>query len=295
MKNNEHKIIQDLLPNYIENLTSEETNNFITEHIKECDECKGILEEMKFSFNEKEENIKNKKSIKYAKKVNRKLGLLKFIVLVIIVLAFFWIITVARKYFILKKLESYASWEPAYSNGYFVINALEEDKFEKYIYMIDGENKKTISKVIFDIQDDLELKEEEYYINGEGLSIQYANNGQIWYSKKLSSFNNQGYVDSMGLMTYAEFINEYNDYENKTRLDRTITSKIIETTFDGVECYVIEDDICELYVEKDTGIIRKIIYGSYSTDFYYKYNVVDEKEFELPDLTNAIDIDELNS
>jgi hypothetical protein len=78
-------------------------------------------------------------------------------------------------------------------------------------------------------------------------------------------------------------------------LDRTITSKIIETTFDGVECYVIEDNIAELYVEKDTGIIRKIIYGNYSTDYYYEYNVVDEKEFELPDLTNAINIDEINS
>ena len=30
------KIIQDLLPNYIEKLTNEETNNFIEEHLKEC-------------------------------------------------------------------------------------------------------------------------------------------------------------------------------------------------------------------------------------------------------------------
>jgi hypothetical protein len=141
----------------------------------------------------------------------------------------------------------------------------------------------------------LESKEEEYYINGEGFLVTYTNNGQILYSKNLSAFNNSDYVDSMGLMTYAEFIEEYTDYKDKTRLDRTITSKIIETTFDGVECYVIEDNIAELYVEKETGIIRKIIYGNYSTDYYYEYNVVDEKEFELPDLTNAINIDEINS
>ena len=41
------KIVQDLLPNYIENLTSKETNNFIEEHLKECDECQKILENMK--------------------------------------------------------------------------------------------------------------------------------------------------------------------------------------------------------------------------------------------------------
>ena len=31
---NECKIVQDLLPNYIENLTNEETNKYIEEHLK---------------------------------------------------------------------------------------------------------------------------------------------------------------------------------------------------------------------------------------------------------------------
>ena len=30
------KIVQDLLPNYIENLTNEETNEFINKNIKSC-------------------------------------------------------------------------------------------------------------------------------------------------------------------------------------------------------------------------------------------------------------------
>ena len=38
------KIVQDLLPNYIENLTNEETNKFIDEHLKECNECQKIFE-----------------------------------------------------------------------------------------------------------------------------------------------------------------------------------------------------------------------------------------------------------
>lgn len=40
------KIVQDLLPNYIEDLTNEETNYFIDEHINECPECQKILENM---------------------------------------------------------------------------------------------------------------------------------------------------------------------------------------------------------------------------------------------------------
>ena len=34
------KIVQDLLPNYIEKLTSDETNIFIEKHLKECEDCK---------------------------------------------------------------------------------------------------------------------------------------------------------------------------------------------------------------------------------------------------------------
>jgi len=40
------KIVQDLLPNYIEKLTNEETNHFIEEHLKECTECQQIFENM---------------------------------------------------------------------------------------------------------------------------------------------------------------------------------------------------------------------------------------------------------
>ena len=48
MKNEKNcKIIQDLLPNYIENLTNEETNIFIEGHLNTCSNCKIILENMK--------------------------------------------------------------------------------------------------------------------------------------------------------------------------------------------------------------------------------------------------------
>ena len=30
------KIVQDLLPNYIEKLTNDETNKYVEEHLKEC-------------------------------------------------------------------------------------------------------------------------------------------------------------------------------------------------------------------------------------------------------------------
>ena len=48
MKNQKQcKIVQDLLPTYIEDLTSEETNQYIEEHIKNCNDCEQALLDMK--------------------------------------------------------------------------------------------------------------------------------------------------------------------------------------------------------------------------------------------------------
>ena len=51
------KIVQDLLPNYIDGLTNEETNVFIENHLKECSECKKTFENILIcpcSFNTKD-------------------------------------------------------------------------------------------------------------------------------------------------------------------------------------------------------------------------------------------------
>ncbi|MFR5683809.1 MAG: hypothetical protein ACLUD1_07125 [Clostridia bacterium] len=40
-------IIQDLLPNYIEKLTSDETKQYSKEHLKRCQKCQKILKNMK--------------------------------------------------------------------------------------------------------------------------------------------------------------------------------------------------------------------------------------------------------
>ena len=54
------KIVQDLLPNYIENLTNEETNRFIEEHLKECPECQKVLENMQKEIDRLNKEIPDK-------------------------------------------------------------------------------------------------------------------------------------------------------------------------------------------------------------------------------------------
>ncbi len=88
------KIVQDLLPNYIEKLTSKETNQFIEEHLSNCNDCKEILENMKEDPLNNNQNIEHKK-VKYLRKYNRKLRVFEIssIILLLIILGisiFYW-------------------------------------------------------------------------------------------------------------------------------------------------------------------------------------------------------------
>ena len=70
MKNEkECNIIRDLLPNYIEKLTNNDTNEFIEKHIKNCKECNALLNNYK---TENKVNEDDKIFINYAKKFNLK-------------------------------------------------------------------------------------------------------------------------------------------------------------------------------------------------------------------------------
>lgn len=76
---NECKIVSDLLPLYIEDMVSEETSEFIKEHLEKCESCKSDLELFKSGedlteiFNE--EKVKQLENIKPFKKIMKKMNL----------------------------------------------------------------------------------------------------------------------------------------------------------------------------------------------------------------------------
>lgn len=80
------KIVQDLLPNYIEKLTNEETNDFIKEHVKECAECEKVLQNMQKNLKVDSEKMDNRE-VKYIKKFKNKLKILKVAIVIILIIA----------------------------------------------------------------------------------------------------------------------------------------------------------------------------------------------------------------
>lgn len=85
---NECDLVKDLLFSYNDNILSNTSKELVEEHLKKCDECKKILEEIKQDSNEKKQ-IKEIDFLKGIKKnINKKniIILIVFIFLIIIIL-----------------------------------------------------------------------------------------------------------------------------------------------------------------------------------------------------------------
>ena len=82
-------IIRDLLPNYIENLVSEDTKQYINRHIEKCEECKQILKDMKVDNFEEFASALEKEAEARVVKIIRRQKRLKFIFKAIAVILLF--------------------------------------------------------------------------------------------------------------------------------------------------------------------------------------------------------------
>ena len=80
-------IIMDLLPSYIDGLTSDASNEVIEEHIKTCVSCRQDLEEMQKSYTVEKIEFDSEK-VKPFKKVRRVMRLKVFIAMLGVILVF---------------------------------------------------------------------------------------------------------------------------------------------------------------------------------------------------------------
>ncbi len=69
-KINDCKIVQNLLPNYIDGITDNELNAYIEEHLNNCEKCSRVKQNM--DDNITMENANTIKEVKYLKKIKKK-------------------------------------------------------------------------------------------------------------------------------------------------------------------------------------------------------------------------------
>lgn len=100
---NKCEIVQDLLPTYIENLTSEKTTAFIKEHLDSCENCRKIYENMKSELEDKD--VEDTEIVNEIKKYKTRLTIIKSVFLLIILgIIGLVIVTISYKFYVLKNV-----------------------------------------------------------------------------------------------------------------------------------------------------------------------------------------------
>ncbi len=259
------KIVQDLLPNYIEKLTNEETNNFIEEHLRECAECQKIFENMKKDIQVKNTKRDNRE-VKYIKKYNSKLKLLRNILLIIIIL---FVIIIGRKTIILTNLSKKAQ-ECQNSQNYYLRLEIFGEGTMKIMDTYKKQDKILMTWTTYS-QDNEKIKQIFYKSGDERISL--IDNGKTKTLKEMGdisvqpiSFTSDIFLDNL----YMAF-----------------TTNIDKINLNGKQCYIIKDGNTEKFIDVNTGLAIKMIdnQNNKTVDYKYESGVVKDTDISKPDTT----------
>lgn len=88
-------IVRELLPNYIDDCMEDEAKAYVEEHLKECDACEKLYEEMKKPLKEKQSDIE----LDYLKKV-KKQNSMKVVIAILVTVCIFMTGILAKIWFI---------------------------------------------------------------------------------------------------------------------------------------------------------------------------------------------------
>ena len=273
------KIVQDLLPNYIENLTNEETNHFIEEHLKECPECQHIFDNM-----QKELKVnttkRDEREVKYMKKFSGKMKLLKFIILALVII---YVIIVGGRTFIMTSLSEKAKENQSYNNYYAKLYSYQGDTLTITESYNKGEDYlTTMTRVVNNNQ----IQKIIHYKKGNEQITLTESDGKRYMQDSEKILGGQirpvTYVSDglLANMQYAFIIG----------IDKTYCN--------GKECYIIKGDSYERYIDKETGLaVREIDKSNKEitrqtdivVDYKYEFNTVKDSDITKPDTTGYIE------
>lgn len=304
------KIVQDLLPNYIEKLTNEETNLFVQEHLKECADCRNILENMQKEI--EVNNKQDKREVKYIKKFNKKFKVLKGILFSILAVAVIFIVIITRKAIILSSIDSKVSnyennKENIYVKSYittseYTISAERFIKGDVDKFIADRKNKD--GSEIITIQIDNETKHKLYIENnGKKVLTEYTYDDLNEKPKRGAHMKMPKNVKSFATYTvipnavYSATIGEF--------IINSIFANIKSVEIDGKEYYAISgkyifnnENTEEMikYVDKQTGLLMKKVEivnengksVDYVSNYEYKFDCVTDADLAEPDETQYV-------
>ena len=278
------KIVQDLLPNYIEKLTNEETNQFIEEHLKECEECKKMHENMKKEL-EINTTKRDKREIKYIKKFSNKLKILKIILLVILIV---FVGVIGYKFVVIKSMQ---------------------DKMENYKDITNFHITKTsyglntiIIQEVFCKDDNVSVHVRSFGENMENRELISMKNGHSYIT---SGENKVAFMNAMPINVPEKVYNHLETENFGEFIAGIFSSHISSVKCNDKDCYKIENfktsntvfpeqGFC-VYIDKETGLVVRVEEGTRNnetggfytqvSDYKYEFNTVTDEDFKEPDIS----------
>ncbi len=282
---NECKIIQDLLPNYIEKTTSEETNQFLENHIKTCSNCYKIYiamkEELLIPY-----GLNDNKEVDYMKKFNKKIKSFKlWKILAFIVCSIFitLLCIILYRYLMLTRIYNLHLQTNKLTNVYYhaetTLNTIDFWKKDNILKRVENDTNVEKSGTFWRNLD-----------TDEGLLILDSSKIYVYTPSGQPSEN----------LPYGFIIN-YDTILKRLKLAINPFVVVKNVKYDNKNCYSLNfngndffDNTVEFY-EKNTGLLlfesghSQFINSqesiNYEAKYTYKLDVVSDEDVEKPDLS----------
>ena len=273
MKNEKDcKIIEDLLPNYIDGLTNNITNEYIEKHLKECNSCQIRLANMKNQIYAKEND--SNEEIKTIKKFMLKHKILKITLIVILVLI---LLLVGRVLYINSVIsKTFNNTSLNLSNMYQkIIEKNNTETITTEFYYTDNAFQKIISKI-------KNGDENNYY------AFQVYVTPNESFELDLNKNTMRKILNNRFSSTIVD-INYFRDFFTcKGMKIALILQNIFKNTsikYDGKDCFELFIEDRYYIIEKETGLILKDVNSSTNTikTYTYKFNNI---KIDMPDISN---------
>ena len=278
------KIVQDLLPNYIEKLTNEETNKYIEEHLKECEECKKMYENMKKEL-EISTNKRDKREVKYIKKFSNKLKILKMILLVILLV---FVGVIGYKIIVIKSMQG---------------------KMDNYKDITNFHITKTSYGLNTILVQEVFCKDDNYLVNvrsiGENTEKREITSMKNGHSYITSGENKVALMNAMPINAPEKVYNHLESENFGEFMAGIFSSHISSVKCNDKDCYKIDNFITSelafpeqgffVYIDKETGLVVRVEEGTRNnetggfytqvSDYKYEFNTVTDEDLKEPDIS----------
>lgn len=314
------EVIKDLIPLYADDVCSAESKKMVENHLKNCNECKEILETIK--KDEKSKNSIEKETMtsfyKTIKKRKIKAVIISLIVFIIVVLLIKYIYTCILFNHIINKAHKYSDIDNMFIQK--MENSLNDEIYVTKKYYKNGKFKEVYQTYT---KDKVITNYTKYILADSDEVITIYPNNKATIEKELEIMNSESMLKSIPFV--------YNDdigFRTITPIFLGIKSKRFEVgaySNENKQCYILQDkfDIginWEIWLDKETGLpIKEIningIKSYYSnneeknidenkideylkqnqdilinsgdsiTEYKYEFNIVTDEDVAIPDLS----------